>query len=624
MMEGISVLMPTYRQANFISRAIESLRRQTFSNWELIVINDGSDDHTSEVMKKYKTDDRIRFYKNDTNEGLGACLNKGISLSAFSCIAYLPSDDIWYADHLEALWKCLAYNNDCVLAYSGVRHHYNKTTSGAPEGFGIQLVQVLHRKKQIRWTERSELVTDDLHLMYWDKLKKYGKFTETGSVTCDWVNHPHQRHKIIREPEGGLNHYRQYYKVNQLLNFKSSVGNRFSEPEYYRKFISPVERELSENCLKILLAGELSYNPERLLALEEQGHKLYGLWMKKPYWYNNNIPDGIGNIEEIPFETWQETIEKIQPDVIYALLNWQAVPLAWEVLKKNHGIPFIWHFKEGPFICIEKGLWPQLIDLHTLSDGQIYSSPEMKEWFGQFIPVTNSLVLDGDLPKKDWFTSAVSGKISETDGEIHTVVPGRPIGLHPPIVKELAEHKIHLHFYGDYTHGTWKEWIEKCQSESPGYLHLHPNCSQDSWVNEFSKYDAGWLHCFRSSNNRDLMRASWDDLNYPARMATLAMAGLPMIQGNNSGHTVAMQSLIREKEMGLFFDTIPQLATQLRNSRVMEEISHNVWKNRMIFSFDYHVTELINFFRKTIDSKIPVQNKGKTISAGQPGSIFLL
>ena len=86
---------------------------------------------------------------------------------------------------------------------------------------------------------------------------------------------------------------------------------------------------------------------------------------------------------------------------------------------------------------------------------------------------------------------------------------------------ELASHGIHLHFYGEITHGQWLQWIEKTQAMAPGYLHLHPNVDQSRWTEEFSQYDAGWLHLFDSRNEGEIRKANWDDLNYPARLSTL-------------------------------------------------------------------------------------------------------
>ena len=170
--------------------------------------------------------------------------------------------------------------------------------------------------------------------------------------------------------------------------------------------------------------------------------------------------------------------------------------------------------------------------------------------------------------------------ISDATGEVHTVVPGRPIGLHPHTVQELAQAGVHLHFYGDFTHGQWLQWIEKTRGLAPEHLHLHPNVSQDGWVEEFSQYDAGWLHFFQSENGGEIRRSNWDDLNLPARLATLAVCGLPMLQRNNSGHTVATQTIVRDLDLGLFFEDMATLGEQLRDRERMRALRENVWRQR--------------------------------------------
>jgi hypothetical protein len=270
----------------------------------------------------------------------------------------------------------------------------------------------------------------------------------------------------------------------------------------------------------------------------------------------------------------------------------------------------VWHFKEGPFICIEKGTWDALADLYLRADGIVFSSPEMRDWFRAVLPELEArptLVLDGDLPKRDWFEAPRSRRLSEDDGAIHTVVPGRPIGLHPPDVAELAANDVHLHFYGDFTHGQWSGWIEEVTVLAPRHLHLHAHVGASRWVEELSRYDAGWLHAFRSTNAGELARAGWDDLNYPARLSVFAAAGLPVIQRDNSGAIVAAQTLARDLDIGVFFDSTPHLRGQLEDEARMARLRNNVWSCREKFTFDRHAPALVEFFRTVASGSGPAR-----------------
>ncbi|MBK8904998.1 MAG: glycosyltransferase family 2 protein [Anaerolineaceae bacterium] len=609
-MPQISVLMPTYNQVSFIRRALNSLCRQSFQAWELILIDDGSTDGTPAAVVPYLGDGRIHYRRLEQNQGHGAALNKAMDLARAPYIAYLPSDDVYYDDHLQSLYDCLEANPQAVLAFSGVRYHYNRLTNGQiplPH-HSLQMVQVLHRRTPDRWLERSELVTDDLERMFWHKLRGQGDFIGTEQLTCEWVAHPRQLHKLLQEPIGGINTYRSHFNVRHPLRFHTTQGNFMDEGAHYGRFRHRPDTPPSSDSLKILLVGELAYNPERVLALEERGHCLYGLWMPKPYWYNTVGPLPFGHVHDLPRHNWREAVRHIRPDVIYGLLNWQAVPFVLEVRRAFPDIPFVWHFKEGPFICLEHNLWAELEELHRSADGQIFSSPEMQAWYETAMPgVTRhspTHVLDGDLPKQDWFCDIPrSPRLSDSDGEIHTVVPGRPIGLHPHHVAELAEQGIHLHFYGNFTHGQWLGWIEKTQKMAPHHLHLHNQVDQGGWVCEFSQYDAGWLHWEKSHNGGDISRANWDDLNYPARMATLMAAGLPMLQYDNAGACVATQSLARRHDVGIFFRSIPELRAQMDDKPRLRQVQENAWRARPLFTFDHHADDLLAFMRQVIGVK---------------------
>lgn len=108
---------------------------------------------------------------------------------------------------------------------------------------------------------------------------------------------------------------------------------------------------------------------------------------------------------------------------------------------------------------------------------------------------------------------------------------------------------------------------------------------------------------FRSDNRGELAAARWQDLNVPSRLATLACAGVPLIQGDNADAVVASQSLARELDIGIAFSSADDLATQLRDADRMAALRRNVWRQRELFSFDEHADELLAFFRRVLVAK---------------------
>jgi glycosyltransferase involved in cell wall biosynthesis len=103
----VSVILPTYNRAGLLSRAIQSVLSQTFVHWELIVWDDGSNDHTEEVVKTV-SDERTRFFYAQNN-GVAYARNRAIEASRGKYLAFLDSDDEWCQDKLAD--QAAALNN---------------------------------------------------------------------------------------------------------------------------------------------------------------------------------------------------------------------------------------------------------------------------------------------------------------------------------------------------------------------------------------------------------------------------------------------------------------------------------------------------------------------------------
>ena len=101
----VSVIIPTYNRAHLIKRSAESVLNQTYTNLELIIVDDGSTDDTEEVVKTLN-DNRVTYIK-QPNQGACAARNNGIDHAKGEFIAFQDSDDVWHEDKLEKQIKCL-------------------------------------------------------------------------------------------------------------------------------------------------------------------------------------------------------------------------------------------------------------------------------------------------------------------------------------------------------------------------------------------------------------------------------------------------------------------------------------------------------------------------------------
>lgn len=105
----VSIIMPSYNTGRFIGESIESVIKQTYENWELIIVDDCSKDNTDAVVANYK-DNRIRYIKNSTNCGAAISRNLALCEARGEWIAFLDSDDLWFPEKLEKQIRFMTEN----------------------------------------------------------------------------------------------------------------------------------------------------------------------------------------------------------------------------------------------------------------------------------------------------------------------------------------------------------------------------------------------------------------------------------------------------------------------------------------------------------------------------------
>lgn len=113
----VSIIMPSYNTAAFIAGSIRSVLSQTYTNWELIIVDDCSSDNTDEVVKQFLTDERIKYFKNEINSGAAMSRNRALREAKGKWIAFLDSDDLWMPEKLEKQIQFMK-RNDYHFSYT--------------------------------------------------------------------------------------------------------------------------------------------------------------------------------------------------------------------------------------------------------------------------------------------------------------------------------------------------------------------------------------------------------------------------------------------------------------------------------------------------------------------------
>ncbi len=230
----VSIVMPAYNCEKYIEGAINSVLNQTYQNWELIVIDDGSKDKTGYIIKELENkDSRIKFIKNEKNMGVSATRNRGISIASSEWIAFLDSDDMWEESKLEKQIK-VAEEKAAEFLFTGSSfiNEEGKPYKGVfkvPESVNykklrnqniISCSSVLINK---RFFEVIKMEKDDMHEDYavWLRILKTG-------VTAYGINEPLLIYRISRNSKSGnkVRTIKMTYKVFRFVGI-NPIGSAY-------------------------------------------------------------------------------------------------------------------------------------------------------------------------------------------------------------------------------------------------------------------------------------------------------------------------------------------------------------------------------------------------------------
>lgn len=180
----VSILIPTYNYAHYIGEAIESALNQTYTDFELIIVDDQSKDNTDEVVARYLADPRVRYYKNKVNLGLGSNFNEALKYANGDYIKYLLADDLFHPTLLEKMVPVMEQYPNVLLVTSRREMFGSKTKSSdlplthLQEGKTVIYASV--KEKSGNW------IGEPTTVMFRKSALSVGKFNTSYTCLVDW------------------------------------------------------------------------------------------------------------------------------------------------------------------------------------------------------------------------------------------------------------------------------------------------------------------------------------------------------------------------------------------------------------------------------------------------------
>ena len=275
----VSIIIPCYNAEKFITETIQSVLNQTFSEWELIILNDGSTDNSENKILQFQ-DKRIRYIPKH-NTGVADTRNKGIELARGKYIAFLDADDLWKENNLEKKINLLENSEYPVVFSDCIINDFENNIKTIDKGCNINI-----KKRLLEFIPNTIPVPPSNLILKKELSKKIGGFDTHLSTSADWDFavrlshitpfgyipeplviyriHPNQMHKNIPLMEKDM-----------LYAFKKAkTNNLFENKKHYRYCTSKLFLILAgsywkytSNYLKIMKFVILSflYNPTILI-----------------------------------------------------------------------------------------------------------------------------------------------------------------------------------------------------------------------------------------------------------------------------------------------------------------------------------------------------------------------
>lgn len=281
----VSIIMPSYNRAAMISKAISSVLNQTYINWELIVVDDGSQDGTKDIINSYLNDNRIQYIEGE-HKGVSFARNLGLSNISGDYVFYLDSDNTWNLCYLEVMVYSFLITN-ATVGYAGISlENENQEVLG-------------YRGESFNWNDcvTSNYIDLNAFAHHIDHYKQSGGFDTSLRRMVDWD-------VILRYTKENACFYAPFIGCNYFESNKDKNRITMTEPRAFFKvvhlknMINDSTSEKIANSIKLKFGikipapyknrnewGDFHYAESLKAALEKLGHivtlDFHGDWYKR-------------------------------------------------------------------------------------------------------------------------------------------------------------------------------------------------------------------------------------------------------------------------------------------------------------------------------------------------------
>jgi glycosyltransferase involved in cell wall biosynthesis len=316
----VSVLMPVYNREDLVGETIESILRQDFSDFEFIIINDGSTDNTDKVIHSF-SDKRIHYFSNDANLGISRSRNKAFSLSRGEYIAVLDSDDVCLPARLDVQVKYLDEHQDIGVLGTAAQVIDQDNRKG-------KLYRMPSQHHMIMWELpfRSPFVHSSVMLRR-SILEQINGYNEKRDTVVDyelWVRLRNRTrfanlddvHLLYRQHAANITHMKSAEQMSDAMEIRRSVFE-----EELRKKVS-----IEVICqLQSFLVSPAEVNPKGVWVATSLIYQLERSFMDKPGYSRQEkreiLQDALKKLEGVYYHRSRRDVRLIPAALLRSLLK---------------------------------------------------------------------------------------------------------------------------------------------------------------------------------------------------------------------------------------------------------------------------------------------------------------